>query len=71
MQKQSTTMDRVERRRMFTEMQQQLADHLPALWFAAANVTVPISRRVGGATPSVIVPLVLWNAEHLYVSGPR
>lgn len=71
MRQQSTTMDRAERRRMFTEMQQQLADHLPALWFAAAQVNVPISQRVGGATPSVIAPLVLWNAEHLYVSGPR
>ena len=69
MQQQSTTMDRAERRRLFTEMQQQLADHLPALWFAAQQVTVPISWRVGGATPSVIVPLVLWNAEHLYVSA--
>jgi peptide/nickel transport system substrate-binding protein len=68
MQQQSTTMDRAERRRLFTQMQQQLADHLPALWFAAAQVTVPISQRVGGATPSVIAPLVLWNAEHLYVS---
>jgi peptide/nickel transport system substrate-binding protein len=68
MRQQSTTMDRAERLRMFTEMQQELADHLPALWFAAPEVHVPISQRVGGATPSVIAPLVLWNAEELYVS---
>ncbi|HUR20035.1 MAG TPA: ABC transporter substrate-binding protein [Vicinamibacterales bacterium] len=71
MRQQSTTMDRGERRRMFTEMQQQLADHMPALWFAAPQVNVPISQRVGGAKPSVIAPLVLWDAEHLYVSGGR
>ncbi len=68
---QSTTMDRAERLRLFTEMQQQLADHLPALWFAAPQVNVPISQRVGGATASVIMPLVLWNAERLYVAGSR
>jgi len=68
MQQQSTTLDRAERRRMFTEMQQQLADHLPALWFAAPEMNVPISQRVGGATPTVIAPLVLWNAEQLYVT---
>jgi peptide/nickel transport system substrate-binding protein len=71
MRQQSTTMDRAERRRLFTEVQQLVADHVPALWFAAQDVTVPISRRVGGATPSVVMPFVLWNAEHLYVSGPR
>ena len=69
MQQQTTTMDRAERRRLFAEAQQILAEHVPALWFAAANVTIPIGNRVGGATPSVIMPYVLWNAEKLYVSG--
>jgi peptide/nickel transport system substrate-binding protein len=68
---QASTMDRGERRRLFTEMQQLLADHVPAMWFAASNVTVPIGARVGGATPAVTIPLVLWNAERLYVSGER
>lgn len=71
LQQQASTMDRAERRRLFAEMQQLLADHVPALWFAAAQVTVPIGARVGGATPAVTVPPVLWNAERLYVSGAR
>ena len=71
MQKQAATMDRTERRRLFAEAQQLLADHVPALWFAASQITVPIGARVGGATPAVPLPHVLWNAEHLYVSGPR
>jgi peptide/nickel transport system substrate-binding protein len=69
MQQQAASMDRAERKRLFTEVQQLLADHMPAMWFAAQHVTVPISARIGGATPSVILPYVLWNAEHLYVSG--
>jgi len=71
MQQVTTTMDRAARRELFSQVQQLLADHVPALWFAAANVTVPISTRVGGATPTVIVPLVLWNAEQLYVTDDR
>jgi peptide/nickel transport system substrate-binding protein len=71
MQQQTASMDRAERRRLFTEVQQLLADHVPALWFAAQQVTIPISARVGGATPSVIMPYVLWNAERLYASGER
>ena len=68
---QASTMDRAERRRLFTEMQQLLADHVPAMWFAAQQVTVPIGARVAGATPAVTLPPVLWNAERLYVSGER
>ena len=70
MQQQAASMDRAERRRLFTEVQQLLADHVPAMWFAAPQINVPISSRVGGATPAVILPYVLWNAEYLYAS-PR
>ena len=70
MQQQAATMDRAERRRLFTEVQQLLADHVPALWFAASQINVPISARVGGATAAVTLPHVLWNAERLYAS-PR
>jgi peptide/nickel transport system substrate-binding protein len=68
-QQQAATLDRAERKRLFTEMQQLLADHVPALWFAAQHVTVPIGARVGGATPAVTLPHVLWNAERLYITG--
>ncbi|NQW04581.1 MAG: ABC transporter substrate-binding protein [Acidobacteria bacterium] len=71
MQRQATTMDRADRRRLFAEAQQLLADHVPALWFAAPTITVPISARAGGATPAVISPPVLWNAEQLYITGTR
>jgi peptide/nickel transport system substrate-binding protein len=71
MQQQAATMDQAERKRLFTEVQQLVADHVPALWFAAANITVPMSARVHGATPAVIVPPVLWNAERIYVTSPR
>lgn len=71
MQQQAATMDRAERVRLFKEVQQLVADHVPALWFAAADITVPVSTRVGGVTAAAIQPPVLWNAERLYVTGER
>ncbi|MCR4376458.1 MAG: ABC transporter substrate-binding protein [Acidobacteria bacterium] len=71
MQQQAATMDRAERIRLFTEVQQLVADHVPALWFAAANITVPVNARVGGVTAAAIQPPVLWNAERLYVTSER
>ena len=50
-----------------------LAEHLPILHFVAPRITYAMSARVTGATPSVLQPGILWNAEVLSVSpeGPR
>ena len=67
---QSTTLDRAERRRIFSDAQRLLAEHLPVLYFAAPKVILASSSRVQGIQPSVLAPNVLWNAERLSVSGP-
>jgi peptide/nickel transport system substrate-binding protein len=67
MRRQSTTIDTVERRRLFAEAQRALAEHQPILYFAAPELTYAMSARVGGAMPSVLQPAVLWNAEVLSV----
>jgi peptide/nickel transport system substrate-binding protein len=69
MQRESTTMDRAEARRLFNEAQKALADHLPIIYFAAPDVTIAMSSRVHGATPSVLQPPVLWNADVLWVTA--
>jgi peptide/nickel transport system substrate-binding protein len=69
MTRQSTTLDPVQRRRLFADAQRVLAEHVPVLYFAAPKVTVASSTRVGGVTPSVLAPNVLWNAEQLYVAS--
>jgi peptide/nickel transport system substrate-binding protein len=70
MRKQSTTIDRAERHRLFAEAQRVLAAHLPVLYFAAPKVTVAMSTRVAGAMPVVMQPYVLWSAETLRVTAP-
>jgi peptide/nickel transport system substrate-binding protein len=71
MRRESTTVDQGEQKRLFAEVQRILAQHEPIIYFAAPTVTVAISNRVQGATPSVLEPLVLWNAEMLSVAPSR
>jgi peptide/nickel transport system substrate-binding protein len=68
--KQSTTLDRAERRRLFEEVQRVLAANMPVIAFAAPKVVVATSARVGGAMPSVLAPTILWNAEMLWLVPP-
>ncbi len=69
MKTQETTLDSVERRRLFARVQNIFAEHLPALYFAAPKVTVAMSKRLLGATPVVLKPHVLWNAEMLRLAS--
>jgi peptide/nickel transport system substrate-binding protein len=69
MREQSTMLDPAGRRRLFAEAQRLLAEHVPVLYFAAPQVTIAASARLRGATPSVLPPHVLWNAERLSTTG--
>jgi ABC-type transport system substrate-binding protein len=70
MKTQEITLDAAERRRIFAEVQGIFAEHLPALYFAAPKVTVAVGHRVIGATPVLLKPHVLWNAEMLRLAAP-
>ena len=70
----SSTMDEAARVRAFADVQRVMAAHLPIVYFIAPRVMVPMSGRVRGATPAVLLPLtVLWNADSLWIArdGPR
>lgn len=68
--RQVTAMDLGERQRLFSEAQRVFGAHAPALYFAAPKIFVAMSPRVAGATPAVLNPQVLWNAEILAVRQP-
>ena len=70
MTRQAVTLDVNERRRLFAQVQRIFADHVLAMTFAAQRHTVVMSARVHGATPSVLSPPVLWNAEALSLRAP-
>ena len=69
MRRQSTTIDPAERRRLFAEVQRTMAAEDPFICFATPRITIAMSARVQGATPSVLSPQVLWNADVLSVTS--
>ena len=55
-----------ERQRLFAEVQRIFGENLPEIAFVAPKVTIALSRRVGGAVPTLLHPKVLWQADTLY-----
>jgi hypothetical protein len=50
-------------------VQRVFVAHEPIGYFAAPRVFAATSRRVGHATPAVLRPQLLWNAEAISVRG--
>ena len=65
MQQQIATTDEGHRKRLFTEVQQIFAEHIPIVYLAAPRLVVAMSPRVVNARPAPLKPLVLWNADTL------
>jgi peptide/nickel transport system substrate-binding protein len=70
MTRQSMSLNLEERRRLFEQAQRRFQEHVPAIYFAAQRHMVVMSARVQGATPTVMPPPVLWNAEELSLRAP-
>jgi peptide/nickel transport system substrate-binding protein len=66
MQQQAIAPTLAERQRLFGDVQKIFGDNLPAITFVAPNVSIVMSRRVGGAAPGVLDPKILWQADTLY-----
>ena len=65
--KQAASLDEAERKRLFDQVQQIFAEHLPALYFVAPRLYMAVNTRVGDLTPSILRPQLLWNAERITV----
>ena len=65
---QAATLDPERRREQFEVVQRIFAENLPVLYFAAPRLYAAHSARLGGVTPSVLRPFVLWNADSLSVA---
>jgi peptide/nickel transport system substrate-binding protein len=68
---QARTLEPLQRRRLFDEVQTILAEQVPVLYFAAPRLYYAHSTRVGGVVPSVMRPPVLWSADTLSETAPR
>ncbi len=63
--------DPQERQAAFLEIQKVFADNLPVLYFVAPRLYMGVSTRVGGLSPSILRPQLLWNIDSMTVSGAR
>lgn len=66
-----SSVDQRERKTAFDQVQKVFAEHLPVLYFVAPRLYMGTSTRVGGLTPSIIRPQLLWNVERMTVKGGR
>lgn len=67
MDRQARSQDPSERVRLFADVQRVFADEQPAIYFVAPRISIATSRRVAGARPALIHPMVLWSADTLSV----
>ena len=68
MKKQIASSDVAERKRIFDEVQQTFAEHLPIVPFAAPRVYVAASTRLTNLLPAVQRPQLLWSPDTLAVT---
>jgi len=59
--------DPAERKRLYDQIQEIFADHLPMVYFAAPRIFVASSARVTNVTPALWRPQLLWAPEMVAV----
>jgi peptide/nickel transport system substrate-binding protein len=69
--RQAATSDQQERVRLFREAQKIFSEHSPVLCFAAQQLFLATSARLTNATPSRLIPLILWSSDTLAVDKTR
>jgi peptide/nickel transport system substrate-binding protein len=66
--RQSTTLDRAERQRLFAEVQRVFVAHNPVIYFVTPRIYVATSMRVAPIVPGAERPQILWAADELAVA---
>jgi len=66
-----TSVDPAERKRAFDQVQMIISENLPILYFVAPRLYMGVSTRVGGLSPSILRPQLLWNIDQMTVKGSR
>jgi peptide/nickel transport system substrate-binding protein len=67
MNQQLTTLDQKRRKKLYDQVQEIAAQHLPVIDLASPNVLVGAKDRIGNFQPAILDHYTLWNAEQLYI----
>jgi peptide/nickel transport system substrate-binding protein len=68
---QMTTLDVTARKAAYDRVQQLVSANLPLVFLASPHVLVAGDRNLGNFEPSVMDPVLLWNAERLFWVTPQ
>ena len=68
MRRQAAASTLAERQTLFADVQRIMGEEVPAIYFVASRVLVPVSARVRNAKPAVQTPQLLWDADTLSVA---
>jgi peptide/nickel transport system substrate-binding protein len=71
MQKQMVELNYPKRKRLYDEAQEIIAQNLPLVFLATANVLVGAKKGVGNFTPAILAPSTLWNVDQIYLRTNR
>jgi peptide/nickel transport system substrate-binding protein len=71
MRQQMTTLDHPQRKHLYDQVQQILAEQLPLIFLASPHVLVAARKDLGNFQPAPLDHYTLWNVEQLYWRGKR
>ncbi len=71
MARQVATLDHAQRKALFDQVQRIIGRELPMIQFAAPRIYIATSTRVVNATPALLRPAILWNADPLAYASPE
>src|SRR6185295_3584563 len=66
MRRQLTTLDPAARKKLYDQVQELVAQHLPFIFLVSPNVLVGADRGLGNFRPVILDPYTLWNVEELF-----
>ncbi len=69
MQQQLVARRSAERRRLYSQVQDILAEHQPMIFLASPNILVGAKNKLGNFRPAILEHYTLWNAEELFWRG--
>jgi peptide/nickel transport system substrate-binding protein len=71
MQRQMTTINYSERKRLFDRVQYLLWENQPVVFLVSPHILAGAALRVANFHPAVLSSYTLWNADQLFVEGQR
>ncbi len=67
MNQQLVTMNYVQRKHLYDQVQEIVAQDLPVICLASPHILIGAKDRIGNFHPAILAPYALWNVDELYV----